>query len=987
MARYDCQIIRRQGSVSLCTALYRFHLRTYGGLRASSWQNLQTHRRLDLGSGAELQVGLDAAVRRLWIEGWRGTPSQVENSPPHHETGFRQGYWRPEYDDSRWRAAVAPSFFCYKQPHTWYWARTHLFLPDDCRGQDLTLFLGGLGLYDYRYTRVFINGHAAGARRVGNGWHEPGRFDIGPNSATHKHLRFGQDNVIALQLVRPVWRTRKLDRFDKQKAFWLPWPWVHPGQYEQYVAVGTPDVEADLRVIDAKAVRRRGRPEVAVTLRSRRTMLEAQVVYRAEAQGRILHKSVTLRNSGDHPLRVMDVRLGQYRTNAKVSEGYMGFPVYIDGQFFASLAHPAGWALGQDGKVSLRQYAGVRLGAGEELQCMDAVLGVSPAGQAQQAFVSYLQDRMRRTVRRHDKPLAIFETFGGWKLERDDLALSENLPASFCLDMVRRLEQFRRQTGQQFDLFSMEFWADPHGDLRRFNPANFPQGFDPLRRALMRAGIAPGMWITSSTGGWNIGRNPVTTGARAENPSYPTIPGEYSSLCLAAEPFHSMLTDGLVHQVTSNGARAVKIDGGHCICYNTSHDHLPGLYSTQAIYDGAIALLKELDRACPDVFIMLYWGHSSPWWLLHADTLCESGLHVEAASPSSWPTPYARDGVTVTLDQAQEYCGDVPAIGKDSLGIWLSAWGWNSCIGKERWAEGMVMDLCRGSLLLQPWTDRTWLTLPERRQFAHFLALLRQRPECFRNSRLILGSPWKQGPYGYCCTDGRRAFIALNNPTWRDARIPLRLDGAWGLGQAWKYKLYRHYPRPARLAGELRGRAKLLLRPFSVVLLEALPEGAKPTGYQRFPTVTMPTGFQESSRDVALRSILLAASKGPPIPTQGLEVLGGVRNARKVHHISGKAPSCRHGGTLAVSVEMACHGRAFPVPGVGSYFAAQGRLDGRPVRLQAVLARQSYPAPWQAWRTTLKPSARPRPFELRIASVMPADVRFSFEAHFVPQGC
>ena len=34
-----------------------------------------------------------------------------------------------------------------------------------------------------------------------------------------------------------------------------------------------------------------------------------------------------------------------------------------------------------------------------------------------------------------------------------------------------------------------------------------------------------------------------------------------------------------------------------------------------------IEFLHALDAECPDVFLMLYWGYRSPWWLLHADTL------------------------------------------------------------------------------------------------------------------------------------------------------------------------------------------------------------------------------------------------------------------------------------------------------------------------------------------------------------------------------
>src|SRR5690606_22303973 len=150
-------------------------------------------------------------------------------------------------------------------------------------------------------------------------------------------------------------------------------------------------------------------------------------------------------------------------------------------------------------------------------------------------------------------------------------------------------------------------------------------------------------------------------------------------------------------------ARVLKFDNLQAICFNPHHSHLPGLYSTQAIHDSVINFLQELDRASPEVFLMLYWGYRSPWWLIHADTLFEPGLMMEASSPSPQPTLHVRDGVTQGLDQAHWWCcaddqsrsgnGDVPMLGKDSLGVWLSDWGWNSQIGAERWQEGFVMDL------------------------------------------------------------------------------------------------------------------------------------------------------------------------------------------------------------------------------------------------------------------------------------------------------
>ncbi len=57
------------------------------------------------------------------------------------------------------------------------------------------------------------------------------------------------------------------------------------------------------------------------------------------------------------------------------------------------------------------------------------------------------------------------------------------------------------------------------------------------------------------------------------------------------------------------------------------------------------------------------------------------------------------------------------------------------------------MDICRGSLLLQPWSDPDWLTPEEHSQMADFIALLRQRSDCFVNSRFVVWTSWNEEPH------------------------------------------------------------------------------------------------------------------------------------------------------------------------------------------------------------------------------------------------
>jgi len=439
---------------------------------------------------------------------------------------------------------------------------------------------------------------------------------------------------------------------------------------------------------------------------------------------------------------------------------------------------------------------------------MEAVYGVAPGGQVRKSFLSHLQGRMRRVVRGHDRPYSLFEPFGAQTSGKDTFKETE----AFLLDNIAKMAEGQRDSACHFDYYSLEFWVDYHGDLRQPDPVRFPQGFSQINAELKKLNTALGLWIDSSWEHWSVGGNPAVKPTLSSDPAYGT---QWNSLCRATEPVKSMYSQSFRYHIRENGVRMVKFDNFRPLCYNPQHEHLPGVYSTEAIGNAVIGTLRDLDAENHDVFLMLYWGYRSPcWWLLHADTLFESGLAMEASSPGPAPMLHARDSVTVGLDQGQWYSVDVPWLGKDSLGVWLSDWSWNSSIGKERWQEGMVMDLCRGSLLAQPWSDMQWLSPPERKQMADFIALLKERPDCFGNSSFILGNPWKNEPYGYVCSNGKRAFVALNNCTWNDVVVELQLNQLWRLPGGANWDLYRWYPEPAKLRENGATFAKVV--PFSL---------------------------------------------------------------------------------------------------------------------------------------------------------------------------
>ena len=645
---------------------------------------------------------------------------------------------------------------------------------------------------------------------------------------------------------------------------------------ELEIDIGLPDHPLQtppLEVLGVQIKREGEAGEVVFTLSAREPTISALVTYRWDVKQPVLRKFVEIVNKSGHELnRLLNVRLGTYPTDAAIAEHERGFPIYLNDAFFMSLAHPSGWATRQDGKISLRQYPGIKLASGRRFECMEAVYGVAKSAEVRKTFVAHLHSRMRRVMRGHDRPYAIFEAFGSNPTGRYEETEED------ILDNIVKVAEGQHKTGRCFDFYPLEFWVDYHGDLKRFDPVRFPNGLKTIRAELDKLGTAPALWIDSSMESWSIGGNPAVQGTLNFNSEKDRwlLPSGVKSLCRATEPIKSMYTDAFRYHIRENGVRLLKFDNLATVCINSSHEHLPGIYSTEPIENAVIEFLHALDAECPDVFLMLYWGYSSPWWLLHGDTLFDSGIGIEAASPSNFPSPYARDSITQKLDQAQRYASDVPPLGKDSLGVWLSDWEWNSQVGKEQWQKAFVMDLCRGSLLAQVWSDTAWLSPPERKQMADFIALLKARPECFGNSRFILGDPLKGEPYGYCCTDGRRAILALNNCTWKDSSLPLTFNSAWGLPDGQTWDLYRWYPDPARLQGgaaAFGANASIILRPFEVVLLEVVPHGQSPSLNRNFESRLIPTVFAEVSRPI---DISITKNTSPPESSSKWAVLDPV---------------------------------------------------------------------------------------------------------------
>jgi len=725
------------------------------------------------------------------------------------------------------------------------------------------------------------------------------------------------------------------------------------------------------------------------------------VTYSWDGTEPVLTKVVNIINEGTTEWdRLLDIHLGTYMTDAvpfkdpdwpvlvtkspwgnaeldyweEPAGSSRGYPSYLENQFFIGLAHPSGFSLLIGQKLELHHHPGINIESKKEFTTMQAVYGVAQDGEARDGFKRHICSRMRRVLRGHDHPYAIIDTCGAQNNTDEKF---DNVTEEWCLNHVSKLAQAQRDFGLHFDNYVIEFWHDPKGDIKECDPKRFPYNFDKITPTLNNMGTNLGLWLSSgyqtaekTMDTWTIGANPALIDCSATGNGKGVI-------CRSTPPANQMYIDGFIYQIRKNHIRQIKFDcageNAHNItplCNNPKHKHLPGvLYSIESNHNAQIDLLTALDKECPEVFFTLYWGHFSPWWLMYGDTIYDIGFRMEMASYALTPALFARSSNVRRLDQGKYMAAkDYPEIAWDTLGISLSDWSWNNRLGSDKWQEGVLMDICRGSMLLHIWSDNDCIPANDRPQLAEFINLLKASPECFRNPHPI-GNPFKDDWWGYCCSNGEKAMIAIDNGSWEDQLITLELNPLWGLPKDVDWDIYCWYPNHIKFKSSnnysFGAKEKIFIRPFTAILLEIVPKSHKPSlNNNNWKEESIPIHFFERSNAVEISSSIQRTDNGSSFS------------------VTGKLPLIKGSGWLAITTEFIKAGKPF-LSLNNKPSSIKGNLDGKSVEIEVALNNPNYPAPWQTYRLKLNKSSSIKEFQLSGNTMLESDIELIIKAHFV----
>lgn len=669
----------------------------------------------------------------LHVRGWRCMPGGDFGQPPHQEDGLRRGFASTDLDDSDWYATsrVNEVTFCFP---TWegdsyegyLWYRAKVAVGDDRPNR---LMLGSPAERRSLSWRAYINGVEVTVGSV-----DAAVLDV-PIPETARPAA-GTTAVVAVQLriqppVLPDERSREREgwrRVDLNclQLLCVDEPW-------QRLLLTRVQHENDL-----------------ISL----TGPNATVDIRYSVAGGIIRKSVEMRNSGDRVVTIATADLAAVATDRLVSYHPEGAWATF-GSRFLCVAHPAGCTLPDVGGPTARIWPGLELRPGQVHAFPDVLLGSSDTGDGVDMIHQILTH-----VGRDRQPRAIYDPYGWYQISHASEPKTE-LDSSLVGEMDRALSA-AAEGGLRFDLLALDCgWNDPD-DLRRFHPRNFPNGPADVLDLASRHGLDLMLWVSPSDGPrafrHELGlKTPGFDACLADSGLFPW------RLCPAAEPWASTFRDALVHHAQVHGARGFKIDGAELWCASEQHGHLPGLWSGYATTRALCSAFRAATDAGAD-FLMLYWGLRSPWWLRYGSTLYEGDYLVEAAAPSGQQSWGLRSAVCSSQDIGhQSSWTTVPAHQQDSLGVWVSDTAWASWQGRADWADAVIMDAARGSLLTQVWGDIRMLPWDAAAQDVWRCA--REAQELIRTARgqLVAGRPWKDQVYGYLWEDGHMALVVLSN--------------------------------------------------------------------------------------------------------------------------------------------------------------------------------------------------------------------------------
>ncbi len=993
----ECYVSEEGDDIRIGNSLIERVLSREGGqLRTKSITNKRTGRTWQVAGNAEARLSFGASSWRRDVVTWRYAAGSPQWCDPSEDTGLKRGCHRPDFDDTDWSIAecLTAADALGNVWNGFAWFRVSIPIPADANGKQIAFGLGGYDYEDWEYYRVFLNGRQIGVRELTGRWRQPAPFVLAPDDPKYSTLRLGADNLLAVQ----VGRLNKLEPgaipAESQRYYY------RSRLCDQFVAIGEPqETVCKFNLIDFWPDNRipivpespEYRPKNWATGGDRDwTWLTVWAENEAE-QIRIVHhfqvrsgdpvirKKVEIHNLSDSPRLLMDVYVEDFALDGTTTDGGQGDPVFIDDEAFIAIEHPAGVNQGLGNGVRLFHLPGRTLAPGQAFMSNEAVLGVTQAGDALNGFHQYL----KANGRRQEKWVSVYDPCGitdGYMNPQDP---RYHVTEQMVLDSIEMLDSLRSR-GITMDYYFIDVgWQDHFKDLTWVKHENFPNGLARILERLEELGIRFGLWFSTIYRPWSAGNFPDVQACVIPNSRKGDAYDD--GLCLAAEPYRTLFRDSILYHIRENNVTGLKIDMAKYYCNSADHDHLPGKYSVEAQMDSTLEMARHAIRACPDLFLMWYWGHHSPFWLLYGDTIQDKGLKWEAVQVASWPNPMFRSSTNLGQDQYALYSKFVPPMSHDSLGIWIGDTIQRNRVGTEDWRDAWILELARGSLLDQPWGNLATFGGEDVEFLAEWYAFVRRNWRLLLNTRRILGDPWKAEVYGYASGDGRQALVTINNPGFKAAELNLRLNEEIALEAAKNgfavRQLYRRrgeIPSSTGTRHPFDSEIRLRLRPFEVVVLE-IGANLDGVGWTDLPAlnVTDSIALPVDAHSVTADSIPFSV----PVSDAAARILPSHSPRATIGQVG--LPAIGRPLTLGIIAKQSRNGLHWHHREIHALMSFRAQIEGQNLTFETMprhWLQSGAGSPWIIFEIPVEPAHSGHPLEFQLAGLLPHDVESSFEA-------
>jgi len=883
----DCYFSKSNNTFQIGNSTYERTLKIQQNqLITTSIRNKLTGKIWNINNNTESSITIDVSKKRIEIPYWyyHSGENEATNDNPDLEEGFKQGFHLSKFNHNKWEQFE--NLYAPTQKHPIYegygWFRFPFNISSSDLNESISFYVGGYDHEDWKFYRVFINGILIGTRERKTQWENPRPFTIKPNDPAYKSLNSRKNNILAIQTKKVNKLLPNMKRSEQDRYFF------RSPLLEQFINIGkTPQKITDFELTkywpDVLGERTPSNPKLPYYQpkswsvggdrewmwcifwgKSPSTNISIEYHFQIRKHDPLLRKRIKIRNDVNNAVRILDVDVEDLSINASSEHGGYGFPVILNNQAFCAIEHPAGVNIAENNRLNLRHHPGKIIEPRKTLTSKDAIFYVTKKTKALEGFHEYL----KKNGQRKNKYLSIYDPCGmsgGYINQHDPLYHISEDNVKESLDHIDQLKKHNIA----FDYYFLDVgWQDHSSDLTSFKKDNFPNGANYISSLLKKRNINFGLWFSVNYAPWSCGDYPPVkkcvggtgTGYRGQD-----------RICLDAEPYPDILKKAILHHIQETGIKGLKMDMSYYYCNETHHGHLPGKYSTESQMDQMIDIVQAATRICPDLFIMWYWGHNSPFWLLYGDTMQDKGLHGEGAEVAKQPSPKYRSSVIANLDQATKYAEFIPLICQDSLGTWMGNMiMWNN-IGKNGWKDGWLMDMGRGNLMNQPWADFRLLSEKDIQFFSWWQNYLKDNWELFVNTKHILGSPWSEKPYGYVSSKNNHAICTIFNPSFLINEINLTPHELIEKNTSNTLTMKTLYPKETLIAEKIniKDSISMQINPFEVKVIEIgenLPINSSLINKNLQQTINIPIHI-ENNRQITNknnkdRSELFAYTKG-----------------------------------------------------------------------------------------------------------------------------